>query len=293
MSLPEPVTGSPAPGSLAEIREQPAALRRLLEQSARVPRGRRAARADGLVRMVGHGSSDNAASYGVYAFGLLPGPTAMRDSISLTVYYGAKLDLSRLDRDRALAVGPHARRARVRDAGAARRAPSRSRSRTTPSRSSRARPTRVLPLAAGAEHAVAATKTYLEHARGARAVRRRSSAGRGDEFADGLECGRRRARAAAAAARAGGGVDRRPVRLGRPHVRDRPRPRVRDRARDRAEAARDLPDRRRAADRDRPRARPGRRARPALPGLGGRRPTTRRSTSSSRQPRGSARRARR
>ena len=44
--------------------------------------------------------------------------TALRDSISLTVYYGAKLDLRRLDRDRAVAVGPHARRARVRDAGA-------------------------------------------------------------------------------------------------------------------------------------------------------------------------------
>ena len=44
--------------------------------------------------MVGHGSSDNAASYGVYAFGLLPGWTALRDSISLTVYYGADLDMS-------------------------------------------------------------------------------------------------------------------------------------------------------------------------------------------------------
>ena len=46
------------------------------------------------IRMVGHGSSDNAASYGVYAFGLLPGWTALRDSISLTVYYGADLDMS-------------------------------------------------------------------------------------------------------------------------------------------------------------------------------------------------------
>ena len=58
--------------------------------------------------MVGHGSSDNAASYGVYAFGLLAGLTAIRDSISLTVYYGARARLSRLDRDRALAVRPHA-----------------------------------------------------------------------------------------------------------------------------------------------------------------------------------------
>ena len=47
-----------------------------------------------VVRLVGHGSSDNAASYAVYAFGLLPGWTALRDSISLSVYYGADLDLS-------------------------------------------------------------------------------------------------------------------------------------------------------------------------------------------------------
>ena len=47
------------------------------------------------MRLVGHGSSDNAASYGVYAFGLLPGWTALRDSISLSVYYGAELDLAR------------------------------------------------------------------------------------------------------------------------------------------------------------------------------------------------------
>ena len=53
----------------------------------------RAANGNSLVRMVGHGSSDNAASYGVYAFGLLPGWTAMRDSISLSVYYGAEVDV--------------------------------------------------------------------------------------------------------------------------------------------------------------------------------------------------------
>jgi fructoselysine-6-P-deglycase FrlB-like protein len=44
--------------------------------------------------MVGHGSSDNAASYGVYAFGLLPRWTALRDSITLTVYYRTPLDMS-------------------------------------------------------------------------------------------------------------------------------------------------------------------------------------------------------
>ena len=40
-----------------------------------------------LVRLVGHCSSDNAASYGIYAFGLIPRWTALRDSITLTVYY--------------------------------------------------------------------------------------------------------------------------------------------------------------------------------------------------------------
>ena len=82
---------------LAEIREQPAALRRLLEHRdtfAEVGRALRE-RAPDVVRLVGHGSSDNAASYGVYAFGLLPGWTAMRDSISLSVYYDAQLDMSR------------------------------------------------------------------------------------------------------------------------------------------------------------------------------------------------------
>ena len=51
-------------------------------------------RTPSVLRLVGHGSSDAAACYGVYAFGLLPGWTALRDSISLTVYYGAKLPLS-------------------------------------------------------------------------------------------------------------------------------------------------------------------------------------------------------
>ena len=46
------------------------------------------------MRLVGHGTSDAATTYGVYAFGLLAGWTAMRDSISLTVYYDAKLDFS-------------------------------------------------------------------------------------------------------------------------------------------------------------------------------------------------------
>ena len=74
MSPPDALPAAPGTQFLAEIREQPRALRRLLEREAefaRVAAAMRDARAR-LVRLVGHGSSDNAASYGVYAFGLLP-----------------------------------------------------------------------------------------------------------------------------------------------------------------------------------------------------------------------------
>jgi fructoselysine-6-P-deglycase FrlB-like protein len=71
---------------LEEIRYQPDAIRSLLEGEDAV--GAAAA------RLVGHGTSDNAATYGVYAFGLLAGWTALRDSISLTVYYDTPLDFS-------------------------------------------------------------------------------------------------------------------------------------------------------------------------------------------------------
>ena len=88
----------PAAGErfLAEIREQPAVLLALLAHDAEFARVAAEMHERGaLVRMVGHGSSDNAASYGVYAFGLLPRWTAIRDSITLTVYFGATPDLSR------------------------------------------------------------------------------------------------------------------------------------------------------------------------------------------------------
>ena len=83
---------------LAEIREQPAALRRLLEHDAEIAGVASVVRERDLrlVRFVGHGSSDNAASFGVYAFGLLPRWTAMRDSITLTVHYGTPLDMCQL-----------------------------------------------------------------------------------------------------------------------------------------------------------------------------------------------------
>src|SRR5919197_4512745 len=97
VSSPEPL-GLEARGSdfLTEIHEQPDALRALLEYESAYARVATSARERGAttVRMVGHGSSDNAASYGVYAFGLLPRWTALRDSITLGVYYESDLDLS-------------------------------------------------------------------------------------------------------------------------------------------------------------------------------------------------------
>ena len=65
----ETASPSPAPGSrfLAEIREQPQALLELLEHADHFERVADTIRKRGAttIRMVGHGSSDNAASYGV------------------------------------------------------------------------------------------------------------------------------------------------------------------------------------------------------------------------------------
>lgn len=147
---------------LAEIHEQPAALRRLLEHEAeiRAVADRLAALRPPVVRLVGHGTSDNAATYGVYAFGLLSGWTALRDSISLTVYYHAPLDLRG---SAVLAVSQSGQTPdvvayveRARDQGALTVAL------TNDPRSRLAEAAElVVPLCAGPERAVAATKTYL------------------------------------------------------------------------------------------------------------------------------------
>jgi glucosamine--fructose-6-phosphate aminotransferase (isomerizing) len=147
---------------LAEIREQPAALAALLEHEDEIARVAAAARARGpaFVRMVGHGSSDNAASYGVYALGLLARWPAMRDSITLTVHYGTDFDMSG---STAIALSQSGQTpdvleylVRARSRGAFTIAV------TNDPNSDLAREAEaVIPLAAGAEHAVAATKTYL------------------------------------------------------------------------------------------------------------------------------------
>ncbi len=186
MSQPEPVSAA-GTQFLAEIREQPAALARLLGHRDEYARVAAAAleRGPGIVRMVGHGSSDNAASFGVYAFGLLPGLTALRDSISLTVYYGAQLDfrgstvvaLSQSGRTPdVLEYVTRARRGGAFTIGVT----------NEPDSDLAQAAEAVLPLAAGAELAVAATKTYLNQI-AALALLAGMLAGRGDEVAGQLE----------------------------------------------------------------------------------------------------------
>lgn len=183
-SLPEHAAGS---RFLAEIREQPQALSRLLERTDDFVRIAATIRERGAttVRMVGHGSSDNAASYGVYAFGLLPGWTALRDSISLTVYYGAKLDLSR---STVLALSQSGQTPdvvqyveRARAAGAFTVAIT-----NDPSAELAAAAESVLPLEAGVEQAVAATKTYVNQV-AALGLLAAHAAGQGRQFADELQ----------------------------------------------------------------------------------------------------------
>jgi glucosamine--fructose-6-phosphate aminotransferase (isomerizing) len=191
VSLSDPARSEPAPAPLgsrflSEIEEQPRALERLLARAEDFERVAAEIRRRGTttIRMVGHGSSDNAASYGVYAFGLLPGWTALRDSISLTVYYGAQLDLSG---STVLALSQSGRTpdvveyvTRARAAGALTVAitndPSSELARTAEA---------VLPLEAGAELAVAATKTYSNQV-AALGLLAAHAAGSGASFADGL-----------------------------------------------------------------------------------------------------------
>lgn len=171
---------------LAEIREQPQALIRLLEGSEDFARVAEAIRRKGktTVRMVGHGSSDNAASYGVYAFGLLPGWTALRDSISLSVYYGAELDMSG---STVLALSQSGRTPdvvqyveRARRAGAYTVAIT-----NDPGSELATAAEELLRLGAGTERAVAATKTYLNQV-AALGLLAAHAAGRGRRFADEL-----------------------------------------------------------------------------------------------------------
>jgi glucosamine--fructose-6-phosphate aminotransferase (isomerizing) len=183
---PERAPGGPGSRFLAEIGEQPAALLRLLEREPEFERvaAEIVARRATTIRMVGHGSSDNAASYGVYAFGILPGWTALRDSISLTVYYGAELDMTG---STVLALSQSGRTPdvvdyleRARSSGAFAVAIT-----NDPASALSAAADAVLPLEAGAEHAVAATKTYLNQV-AALGLLAAHTAGLGARFAEEL-----------------------------------------------------------------------------------------------------------
>ena len=147
---------------LSEVREQPAALRRLLAEADAIcdVGSRIRARSPHVIRLVAHGTSDNAASFGVYAFALTGGHTAIRDSISLTTYYGAEIDfehcavLALSQSGQTPDVVAYAERARA--AGAL------TVGITNDPDSDLADVTDlVVPLSAGREAAVAATKTYV------------------------------------------------------------------------------------------------------------------------------------
>jgi glucosamine--fructose-6-phosphate aminotransferase (isomerizing) len=171
---------------LEEIREQPAALRRLVESSegiADVARWLREAPPN-AVRLVAHGTSDNAATFGVYAFGLLPHWMALRDSISLTVYYDVEFET---DDSVVIALSQSGETPDVVQYVEHMRARgTRTLAITNAEDSTLARLTdRVLLLHAGPEHAVAATKTYV-NSLGALALLAGHAGGHGREVADAL-----------------------------------------------------------------------------------------------------------
>jgi glutamine---fructose-6-phosphate transaminase (isomerizing) len=188
VSLPEAVAPVREPGGqfLAEIREQPLALGALLENEREFAKVAAEARRRGAttVRLVGHGSSDNAAAYGVYAFGLQPRWTAMRDSITLTVHYRSELDLSTStviglsQSGRTPDVVAYVERAR--EEGAFTVALT-----NDPGSELAGVAEAVLPLAAGPENAVAATKTYSNQV-AALALLAAHAAGTGPRMADQL-----------------------------------------------------------------------------------------------------------
>jgi glucosamine--fructose-6-phosphate aminotransferase (isomerizing) len=169
---------------LEEIRYQPDAIRSLLEGEDAVgaAAARLVARRPHVVRLVGHGTSDNAATYGVYAFGLLAGWTALRDSISLTVYYDTPLDfggsavIALSQSGETPDVVEYVERARAKGAL------------TVALTNDESSPLAgaadcLVPLRAGPERAVAATKTYM-NSLAALALLAGHAAGRGRETAD-------------------------------------------------------------------------------------------------------------
>ncbi|MDX2702411.1 SIS domain-containing protein [Streptomyces sp. PA03-6a] len=99
MSAPSPAEQQPMPGRImsGEMAEQPAVLRRILEEGA--PRIRRtaeriAARGPRFVLLTARGTSDNAALYAKYLVEVVLGKPAGLTSMSTTTAYGARPDLT-------------------------------------------------------------------------------------------------------------------------------------------------------------------------------------------------------
>ncbi|MFD8076634.1 SIS domain-containing protein [Streptomyces sp. NPDC059718] len=99
MSAPSPTEQQPTPGRImsGEMAEQPAVLRRILEEGA--PRIRRtaellAARGPRFVLLTARGTSDNAALYAKYLVEVVLGKPAGLTSMSTTTAYGARPDLT-------------------------------------------------------------------------------------------------------------------------------------------------------------------------------------------------------
>jgi len=176
------------PGALflSEIREQPETLTRLAAREAELGAAAAQLRRPGVrsVRLVGHGSSDNACSYATYAFALIAGLTAFRDSISLRVYYGAELDT----RDSCvIALSQSGRTPDVVEyVERARRDGSPTIAITNDASSPLAEAAEaVVALGVGEERAVAATKTYSAQV-AALALLAAHAAGEGPRYHEGL-----------------------------------------------------------------------------------------------------------
>jgi glucosamine--fructose-6-phosphate aminotransferase (isomerizing) len=146
---------------LGEIQEQADAIRRLVGAHREIESVARtvAKQHPRLIRMVAHGSSDNVAAYGVYAFALLAGVTALRDSISHLTYYDTQISM----RDSVvLAISQSGETPDVLDyAKRAREGGALTVAITNESGSSLTNEAdEVVLLRAGSERAIAATKTY-------------------------------------------------------------------------------------------------------------------------------------
>jgi glucosamine--fructose-6-phosphate aminotransferase (isomerizing) len=171
---------------LDEIREQPAAWRRLAGDDGAIAElaAELAAPAPSLVRLAAHGTSDHAAAYATYALRLLCGWTAVRDSMSIALHSGADaarpgelaLGLSQSGETPDVVAWLRA----ARDAGATTVAV------TNADRSSLSDAAdRVLAIGAGEERSIAATKTYT-CTLAALALLGAHAAGRGATMAAGL-----------------------------------------------------------------------------------------------------------